>query len=651
LLCFYDCDTVTQILAETLPYGLLHNKQDGDNIKIDGPVLASFRQYVLAIATEEDANTLREELLRHMENKQAQVSGASLREIVSSDLLLAGDLPCSIGLVKWTITSVHKRCHECYPTRSLRAWALAFVLSELGFQVSASTLAVNSKEQYVLQVSDNSLRSGHPDVILVTASVGETDLMAPAPTRINVTAALKPRVIPIRSIPWIAFRRLAGKSSKVTTRYLSDVWEYTFDHTTRVTEIPRLQGGRVRIKLLIKNEHLCTEHKTLVRIWSLHLERLISAPISQFIPYHEGVAATVDACRHDILSVGGRHQDTLQNGGEALDIWYTMTSIMMATVFALCCKSLRQDGITAGAHTQIAFPPDLIFGRKLYDWAEIAGQAVGGFSSSADWTSMLLEAVAGVVHPTPLDERTTNLMSRSWRVIPEMASSTTNSEKINVSDIFGIQANGVAVVSDFLVNISVNPDALITYHLQQGQLLDLPTDDIGYIRAAVIAAPVRTLSLDSIPHTRILENAPSDAYVRIDVEPSWGSDPRTVVFRARNEGVTVATLSPELVSRKIHYRTVECTCASSMPTVEVASEERWQSITMSQLLEVGGSRITIPSKTMLYVQSNGDEMSQLLCAGALECNKMAIALGCVSCAYNKLKPKTPRVEASLVVVG
>lgn len=651
MLCFYDCNTVTQILAEVLPYGLLHYKQDGENIEIDGPVLASFRQYVMAISTEEDANSLREELLCHVENKQAEVSGASLGEVLSSDLQLTADLPYSIGLVKWILTSVHKRCYECYPTRSLRAWALALVMSELGFQVSVSTSAVNSKEQYVLQVSDNSLRSGHPDVILVTASVGETDSMSPAPTRINVTAALKPRVIPIRSIPWIAFRHLAGKTGKVTTRYLSDVWEYTFDHTTRVTEIPRLTGGRVRIQSRIKNDCLSTEHKALVRIWSLHLERLISAPVSQFIPYHEGVAAAVDACRHDILSVGRQHQDALQNGDEALDVWYTMTSIMMATVFALCCKSLRQDGIIAGAHTQIAFPPDLVFGKKVYDWADIAGQAVSGLSSSADWTSMLLEVVAGVVHPTPLDERTTNIMSRSWRVIPGIASSETNSEKINVSDIFGIQANGIAVVSDFLVKISVNPDALITYHLQQGQLLDLPTDDVGYIRAAVITAPIRTLSLDSTPYTRILENAPSNASVRIDVEPSWGSDPRMVVFRARNEGVTVATLSPELVSRRIHYRTVECKCAgSSTPTVEVASEERWQSITMSKLLEVGGSRIAVPGKTMLYVQA-GDEISQLLCAGVLECNKMAIALGCVSCAYNRVKSKTPGVAASSVVVG
>ena len=196
LLCFFEPDTATHVLAAVVPYGLLHYEQEGENINIEGSIYAAFRQYVKAVATEEDIDPIRHSLLRAVENKQSQVSGASLKEILSCNLLQTVDVPYSIGVMRWVLTSLHRRRHECYPTRSFNTWALAVVLSELGFQVSASLRAVNSEDDYVGQVSESRYSTGHPDVILVTASVGETDLMAPRPTAPNPAVTYKPQLIP-----------------------------------------------------------------------------------------------------------------------------------------------------------------------------------------------------------------------------------------------------------------------------------------------------------------------------------------------------------------------------------------------------------------------------------------------------------------------
>jgi hypothetical protein len=141
LLCFYATDTVTTILADVVPQTLIHYEQEGDNVTIDGPMRAAFRQYVGAVAVEEDSNTMRNQLLELVETRQSNVSGASLRELLACDSLTVGELPYTSGMIKWILTPLHRRMHEIYPTRSFRAWSLAVVMSELGFQVSASPFA------------------------------------------------------------------------------------------------------------------------------------------------------------------------------------------------------------------------------------------------------------------------------------------------------------------------------------------------------------------------------------------------------------------------------------------------------------------------------------------------------------------------------
>ena len=570
------------------------------------------------------------------------MSGASLKELLSCNLFQTVDVPFSIGVVRWVLTSLHRRCHECYPTRSFNAWALAVVLSELGFQVSASLRVINNEDDDIDQVSHSRYRTGYPDVILVTASVGETDLMASRPTIANTAFTYKPQLIPIRSIPWVAFRHLAGNDGRVNTAYLSDVWEYAFEQATRSTESPSL-AMRVRIKQLSDNDLIYTEHKRLAAFWSFHIEAILRSPMQQFIPHTAGLSELVNPCRQHFWQHPGL-QYAAEMEDEALDHWYVMTAIVLATIYAICCKCLRQDGKPAGPHTRVAFQPNIIYGPKVYQWAEVIGSALSAGASSAEWIGLLLEVVAGVEHPKPLTDMSTNVLSRSWQILP---AGNTSLEMTTVTDIFGAQSNGVALVSDFIIKPTVRPDALIIYHVQYGQILDLPTDSGGYIRAANVTQPVYPIALSG-EYRNLLRNGSPNLSIRIDVEPNWENDAHLIVLRARKEGVLVATFSAELASRRIHYTTISCRCGTPTATIEVDESERWQTATVSQILGANGSRVSVRGSARLYICTAGNEIAQLMCASLLDCRHVGIVLDCILCVHRKM---TARTEKCIAIIG
>ena len=73
LLFFSNTDATTSILAELIPGALLQMEQEDVTIKIDGPVLTGLRQHVVAVAAEEDSNTIRTELLEIASNHSGAI--------------------------------------------------------------------------------------------------------------------------------------------------------------------------------------------------------------------------------------------------------------------------------------------------------------------------------------------------------------------------------------------------------------------------------------------------------------------------------------------------------------------------------------------------------------------------------------------------
>ena len=58
LLCFFGDHAVTQILVHVVPRTMIHYEHKGDEVAVEGPLIATFNQYVWAVAVEEDSDTL-----------------------------------------------------------------------------------------------------------------------------------------------------------------------------------------------------------------------------------------------------------------------------------------------------------------------------------------------------------------------------------------------------------------------------------------------------------------------------------------------------------------------------------------------------------------------------------------------------------------
>jgi hypothetical protein len=141
----------------------------------------------------------------------------------------SNDMHLTIGALKWILLPVHNCGVVHYTTRSLRVWTVTAAMHMLGFEVSVSTRAVNSYAEYDSVASNTHLvDSAFANIVLVTGNYGETDQMQQFNHRAAGYAGLRPKIIPVRGIPWSAFRHLSGSSSKVNTQYLVDVWSYSF---------------------------------------------------------------------------------------------------------------------------------------------------------------------------------------------------------------------------------------------------------------------------------------------------------------------------------------------------------------------------------------------------------------------------------------
>jgi len=56
-----------------------------------------------------------------------------------------------------------------------------------------------------------------------------------------------------------------------------------------------------------------------------------------------------------------------------------------------------------------------------------------------------------------------------------------NSQRFRVSNVMGMQANGVAVVSDLIVRTSILTTSILLYHLRYSQLVNHPLNNDGYM--------------------------------------------------------------------------------------------------------------------------------------------------------------------------
>lgn len=646
LLCFYNASTVLDILVGVLPGTLYNSHQEDGNQAIEGPLLSSLRDYVKAAAVEEDSDDLRQKLQTLVDSKLAGVTGASSMDVFECDDLLESDAPNFIGAMRWILTPVAKRTALVYPTRSLKVWALAVVMAQLGFEVAASMQAISSKDDYETYVEKVGYQSTYQEIILVTSNVGPTDPLSAGVQKISTSS--KPRIGSIRSVPWIAFRHLNDSQSQANTKYLSEVWEFTFDYVLNILEPPpQIELGYNR-----QTEIRFTEaaHSSFGNVYSYRasnsilgqklqwLTFIIFKPLQKFLPSSSD-KDSIWARTNTVGQFQGLATEYLDlpKGNDA-DDWYITRTVVLATIYAVCARWLHPDENSANMlDTEVAFSPDFIRRGNLASWtsfgcfssrlfsenAPASDDARWGFSASithSEWLHLLYMVFSGTSKDSEMQPRLPNSRGES----PNRT-------------VLGFQKNGVVLVPELLLHPSPDPESWFRYRLRVGQLLDLPLDEDGFICHAN-KPPDTKFSETWVygltgQYTQQVDRQPSDTIVRLDTEPWWEFDERAVVFRARIGGIVKAIFNPEvLYKRCVTPLKSSCTCPNSKDSIEL--KESVVVMQVSDLLQNQSKEMIYDTakpyeKKPIIIQTGGDPIVQTLCMALTHTKRSQVVIGCL----------------------
>lgn len=134
LLAFLEDEAVLGILAYIIPRRLVNYDLGEQKVDLDGPILACIRQYVKAVAVEEDRNTLRKRIHEKADEEPPKLLSISKTQWDLENIQDTTDVPIIVGLLDWVLTSSVKRLGNCELTRSLIAWCLALTFSNLGLR-------------------------------------------------------------------------------------------------------------------------------------------------------------------------------------------------------------------------------------------------------------------------------------------------------------------------------------------------------------------------------------------------------------------------------------------------------------------------------------------------------------------------------------
>ena len=658
LLCFYSVSLTTIILADIIPFGLLQPEQEDELPTFDGPLYASLKDWVTAVAAEEDCNNFRKLLLQQVSLLQSQLTGIYGLHLHPEDEY--DELGLLLGCLRWMVTPEHRRDVDKYPTRSLRVWTTAAVMSELAFSISISLNVVNTTEDFA-RIVENPEDQYH-DVVLIGTSVGNTDPWM-VQERSTASLELRPQVFPILSIPYAAFGRLQKQYRKVNADELIDIWKVSFHYARDGVKPPTLsRGGKVHLNTVSRGDYevIRESHKSLLGVWSPHLARILRPTMDDYVPKtleNNWFPATIKA-----------FFDRINNGeilafeeAELKNNVYTLTAIILGTIYGACSRSLIPMVASGGeelgvASLEVAFSPDSVFSRKMFDWAADLGQALSGLLDSSRWTGLLLELATGIEHPQPIDEQPTrSLAGRNFKIFDKA-----EKQSVRISDIFGAQANGVFAVSDFVVRPSTFAENSLLFHVGTGRILNLPIDEDGYLRASQRSMPSSELHLDPEPKLKVISRQvdhKTPPQLRIDAEPHWANDAQTICFVVRNSGTIIANLNMMQLLQKLIDSNLSCSCANPTAEVTVELAERWQMVTMHQLLQrslSGSSKCAafVRDQHRIVVDVQDDDARRAFAIGILSCRKMITCKSCLLCAYNKTKEKKlSSIGSAALIIG
>jgi hypothetical protein len=253
--------------------------------------------------------------------------------------------------------------------------------------------------------------------------------------------------------------------------------------------------------------------------------------------------------------------------------FYTTIAIVLGSLYGICSQVCLDGGKTLEDDSEIAFNPDLLYKddcKLIRNWAKTVGRALQGKVSFSEWESVIFEMFVGAVG-TAFGDRAATSIGETERGL-----------------ILGVQSHGFAAVSDVLVKLRIRPEALGYFHISRGQLLTLPVDEHGLVRASTylpLAAQIRLGSNDQDDMESLHRSSRdvSEELIRLDAEPCWEEDPRTVVLKIRRIGVAVASLNISVILQRRSRNIVACSCGRNSNEVTVPTSENWYHLLIADL--------------------------------------------------------------------
>lgn len=328
------------------------------------------------------------------------------------------------------------------------------------------------------------------------------------------------------------------------------------------------------------------------------------------------------------------------------DNCFVLLAIILGTIYGLCSQVCIDNGQVLNQDSEISFMPDAVFdgGFKLKRWARAIGFALNGELRQDQWADLLFELFLAMPQPVTKQHTTT----------PRAPQAADNRRLL-----LGAQANGMVAVSDLVVGMTIRPARLSYYHIGRGQILNLPVTEDGYLQASSYLTPLMALTMDPEPENKSLypfQATRPEQSLRIDIEPCWEDDPRTIVFRVREMGKVLAPVNIMQVVESVASKAVPCSCSKKTDSVTVPIAEQWQHITIQQLkrtLFKGMSlyRADIDNgNTKVLIDASQSETVTIYAIGILYTRHLVIAVECLACAYSAALQKVKRENTSVAIV-
>ena len=650
LLCMFAHDTTVEILQDLIPFALVQLHQDDTTIEFEAALLASLRHWVSAVMAEEDSDIFRDHMQQEINLKQSKLTGMASEEIMSFEYNNNNDLAYVIAVLRWILTPWHKREVKKYPTRSLKAWTMALVMESLGFQVQADSTVIRDLKNRSANSHAATRFEEAPYVFLVASDHGNTDPM-PFMHLPRAQDSPRPLITMMRGIPWIAFRHLRG-SPEVSTQLLADIWKMSFKHAQAQFQGFTQSNQNIHIDIAESElDGISEHHKNLTLDFSPQIHRICGPSLRHFVPMDSKSPGWSLAELKEQMRILKKPEELENPKSPCRNNCYILYAIICGALYGLCSNACYDNGRVLGDDSEVAFIPDVLYEgscTRLKHWAHIVGCSlmIGYHTSLNQWNDLLFEMFLGK------DTQTGSLVT------------TAGNKYINRQNpyreqlLLGAQANGLAAVSEILVNPAARVLSFCYIHIQRGQMLSFPLTEDQFILASTHVERAFDLDMDPEPeNTRLyrFDGEYPDSNMRVDVEPCWEDDPRTVSFVVRLQGIPIASLSIGAFLDSMTYGLITCQCQKPSWEISVPVHERWQHVSLYQLQRRQFKGKSFQRADIGYadnrvlIDATQSVAATIYAACILHVRHLFIAQECLICAHEKALLNTQNAGVAILI--